>query len=221
MDPTHPQPLGAPPAFRAEKPTVKPLTLPRRVSLLQRAHEASQASAETRRSIDAIISQSRSPWGEAPQAMSVDKVQELEKMLRSLEGKLAERDITIAEAVYRLAERERELAEMEALHEARERVARTMPQPAQTEGPSSLEQSDAFQKLKEELDRQEQSIREQRVAMQEQVEFMEQSEAALFDKMQKQQEKETELEQLGEEVRRKMRQLGLLPVETPEPMEKA
>ena len=54
MDPTHPQPLGAPPPFRAEKPTMKPLTLPRRVSLLQRAHEASQASAETRRSIDEV-----------------------------------------------------------------------------------------------------------------------------------------------------------------------
>ena len=204
MDPSHPQPPQAPPHFHADKPAEKSLTLPRRAGLLQRAQEASQASAEARRSIGAIISQSRAPWGEGPQALSVDKVQELEKALRALETKLAERDVTVAEAEYRLAERERELAEMEALHEARERVARTMPRPAQVTGPASREQTDALQKLKEELDRQELSLREQRSALQERSEFMEQSEAALFGKMQEQQEKETELEQLEEELRRKI-----------------
>ena len=76
-------------------------------------------------------------------------------------------------------------------------------------------------KLKEELDRQEASLKEQRQALQEREDFLNQSEAALFEKMQAQQEKETELEQKEEDLKRLARQVGVLKDEPKEPMEKA
>ena len=199
----------------------KPLALQRRVSPLQRAQEANQASAEARRSIDAIMAVSRAPWGGVPAAMPGDKVAELEKALRALEAKLAERDIAVAEAEHRLADRERELAEMEALQQAREQVRVSARRQPASGGQMSKEQTEALQKLKEELDRQEQSLREQREGLKEREDFLEQSETTLFSKMQQQQERETEIEQLEEEMHRKMRQLGLLPPEPLEPPEKA
>ena len=212
-----PKPVG----LSAPRPTTgpKPLILPRRVSPLQRAQEASQASAEARRSIGAIISQSRTPWsGESK--LSSSQVEELNKTIRQLEAKVAEREMLLAEAEGKLADRERELAEAEALLQARANVlAAAEKTPAA--GTASREQLEAMQKLKEQLDRQEKTVQEQRQALKEREEFIEASEAALFEKMQSQQEKETELEQKEEDIRRLMRQSGLLKDEPKEPMEKA
>lgn len=207
----------------AARPTgIKPLVLPRRVSPLQRAQEASQATAEARRSIGAIMSQSRPPWGGQP-ALSGTQVESLEKALRALETKVAEREMALAEAENKLAERDRELAETEALLQAREKVIDAMrKQPAPVVGAAvNPEEVEALGKLKEELDRQEASLKEQRQAIKEREEFLEQSEAALFEKMQAQQEKETELEQKAEDIKRTMRKAGLLKDEPTEPMEKA
>ena len=55
----------------------------------------------------------------------------------------------------------------------------------------------------------------------EREEFLNQSETALFEKMQAQQEKETELEQREEDLKRLARQTGVLKDEPKEPMEKA
>lgn len=204
---------------------LKPLVLPRRSSPLLRAQEAAAATtaatAEARKSIDAIFSQSRAPWGGAT-ALSGSQVEELQKAIRGLEAKLAERDLAVSEAQARLAERERELAEAEALLAARERVIEAARrQPAAPAAAVSSEQAEAMKKLKEELDRQEASIKEQREAQREREEFLEQSEATLFAKMQEQQEKETELEQLAEDLKRKAKQLGLGGDEPPEVREKA
>ena len=62
---------------------IKPLVLPRRPSPLQRAQEASQATAEARKSINTIMSQSRPPWGGTP-TLSGSQVESLEKALRAL-----------------------------------------------------------------------------------------------------------------------------------------
>jgi len=148
----------------------------------------------------------------------------LEKALRALEAKVAEREMALAEAENKLAERDRALAETEALLMAREKVIDAMrKQPvAQAAGltvnPAELE---ALGKLKEELDRQEISMKEQRDAIREREEFLEQSEAALFEKMQAQQEKESELEQKAEDVRRAMVKAGLIVEQPKGPMEKA
>lgn len=215
-------PSGAP-KFPSRPVGVKPLMLPRRVSPLQRAQEASQATAEARRSIDAIMSQSRTPWGTGKTALSGTQVEHLEKALRALETKLAEREMALAEAENKLGERDRALAETEALLQAREKVIDAMRrQPAAPVGASiNPAELDALSRLKDELDRQEASMKEQREAIKEREEFLEQSETALFEKMQAQQEKETELEQKVEDIKRAMLKAGMIQPEPKGPMEKA
>jgi len=214
---------GASPKFPAKPAGIKPLVLPRRVSPLQRAQAASQATAEARRSIDAIMSQSRTPWNGGKPSLSGSQVEHLEKALRALEAKVAEREMALAEAENKLGERDRALAETEALLQAREKVIDAMrKQPVvpagHTVNPAELE---ALSRLKEELDRQEASMKEQREAIREREDFLEQSEAALFEKMQAQQEKETELEQKAEDVKRAMLKAGMIKAEPKGPMEKA
>jgi hypothetical protein len=197
--------------------------LPRRPSPLQRAQEASQATAEARKSISTIMSQSRPPWGGTP-TLSGPQVESLEKALRALETKAAEREMALAEAENKLAERDRALAETEALLQAREKVIDAMrkEKPAQGGGETgSAEELAALTKLKEELDRQEASIKEQRAAQQEREDFLNQSETALFEKMQAQQEKETELEQRAEDLKKGMIKAGMIQAEGKGPMEKA
>ena len=227
-----PRTLSAPPppfASSTTRPAVgkppgglKPLVLPRRASPLQRAQEASQATAEARKSIGAIMSQSRPPWGGKP-ILSGSQVEDLEKALRALEGKVGEREMALAEAENKLAERDRALAETEALLQAREKVIDAMrKQPApQSANAVNPEEMAALVKLKEELDRQEASMKEQRAALQEREDFLNQSEASLFEKMQAQQEKETELEQKAEDLKKAMLRAGMLKAEAKEPMERA
>lgn len=211
--------------FPAKPGGLKPLVLPRRPSPLQRAQEASQATAAARKSIDAIMSQSRPPWGGERIPLSGSQVESLEKALRALEAKAAEREMALAEAENKLAERDRELAETEALLQAREKVIDAMrkEQPAQAGGSSGVnpEELAALGKLKEELDRQEASIKEQREAQKEREAFLEASEASLFEKMQAQQEKETELEQKAEDLKKGMIKAGMIQAEAKEPKEKA
>jgi chromosome segregation ATPase len=198
------------------------LVLPRRPSPLQRAQEASQATAEARKSIGAIMSQSRPPWGGKPM-LSGSQVEELEKALRALEAKVGEREMALADAENKLVERDRALAETEALLQAREKVIDAMRKQAPAQAATSVnpEELAALGKLKEELDKQEASIKEQRQALQEREDFLNQSESALFEKMQSQQEKETELEQKAEDLKKAMQRAGLTKAEPPEPMEKA
>jgi len=206
------------------KPTgsLKPLVLPRRVNPLQRAQEASQATAAARKSIGAIMSSSRAPWG-CKGALSGAQVEELEKALRALEAKVGEREMALADAENKLAERDRALAETEALLQAREKVIDAMRRENSASANNSVnpEEMEALSKLKEELDRQEASLKEQRDALQEREDFLNQSETSLFEKMQAQQEKETELEQKEEDLKRLARQVGVLKDEPKEPMEKA
>ncbi len=209
--------------FPVKPAGIKPLVLPRRISPLQRAQEASQATAEARKSIGVIMSQSRPPWGGKPSSLSGAQVEGLEKALRALETKVVEREMALAEAENKLAERDRELAETEALLQAREKVIDAMRKqpPAPVGTIVNPEEMEALGKLKEELDRQEASMKEQRQAIKEREEFLEQSEASLFQKMQEQQEKETELEQKAEDLKRAMQKAGLVKEEPKQPMEKA
>jgi chromosome segregation ATPase len=201
----------------------KPLVLPRRTSPLQRAQEATQATAEARKSINTIMSQSRPPWGGTP-TLSGSQVEALEKALRALEAKVGEREMALAEAENKLAEKDRALAETEALLQAREKVIDAMRKEQANRGSAgagSAEELAALTKLKEELDRQEASLKEQRAALQEREDFLNQSEAMLFEKMQAQQEKETELEQRAEDLKKALQKAGLAPAEPKGPIEKA
>ena len=116
--PSPPPPAGSPlpagsPAprglikFPVRPPVMKPLSLRGRFSL-----EPSQESAEARKSINAIMAATRMPWGEA-RPLTLQQVGELQKALRQLEGKLAERERAVTDLVARLADRERDLAAAE------------------------------------------------------------------------------------------------------------
>ncbi len=168
------------------------------------------------------MSQSRPPWGGKPM-LSGSQVEELEKALRALEAKVGEREMALADAENKLVERDRALAETEALLQAREKVIDAMRKQAPAQAATSVnpEELAALGKLKEELDKQEASIKEQRQALQEREDFLNQSETALFEKMQAQQEKETELEQKAEDLKKAMLRAGMTKAEPQEPMEKA
>lgn len=185
----------------------KPLMLPRR--RLRSPFEVSEAAAETQKTISAIRTVTRNPWGELLNGDSA-KVQELERSLKQLSGKLEERERTLQDFEVRLAERERDIAETETLLRARESLfeaARAKQAPgAESRALSHAEQS-ALEKLKTEVERQQVLLQEQRQALREREAFLDDSEAKLFQKVQEHQEKETELEQRDEDLRRRERKL--------------
>ena len=182
------------------------LALPRRPAALAGTRSPlglSEASVEARRSIDAIVSVTRTPWDGA-RALNPDQATELEASLRSLETRLEERERAVEELEAALAERHRDLAEMEALLIAREKVldaARRAGATVPRLGAAvSAEEKAALAALKAELDRQEASLKEQKSALAERERFVNETEAKLFDKMMQQQEQETEIEQKLEEI---------------------
>ena len=131
---------------------------------------------------------------------------ELEKSLRQLRAKLAEREQNLDGFLVRLAERESEIAETVALLLARQRLFEaSRRQPGRAEGGTSAlilsEERAALQLLTEELERQETSLREHRAALKEREAFLEESENRLFEKVPSQQE--TELEQREDDLRQR------------------
>jgi len=160
--------------------------------------ELSQASAEARRSIDAIVSVTRPPLGGAT-TLDSKQVAELEASLRLLEAKLEERERALETLEGTLADRLRELAEMEALAIAREKVLtaarRAAAKARHPRAAVSAEEKAALEALRAELDRQEASLKEQKAALAERERFVNETEAKLFEKMMQQQEQETEIEQ--------------------------
>jgi DNA repair exonuclease SbcCD ATPase subunit len=182
------------------------LALPRRptgVAGIRPPFGLSAASAEARRSIDAIVSATRTPpVGAMP--LTPDQSTELEASLRSLATRLEERERAAGELEGTLADRQRDLAEMEALLvargkvlEAARRTVAVVPRPGVA---VSAEEKAALEALKAELDRQEVSLKEQKAALAERERFVNETEAKLFDKMMQQQEQETEIEQKLEEI---------------------
>ncbi len=185
----------------------KPLVLPRR--RLRSPFEVSETAAETEKTINVIRTVTRNPWGEL---LNVDsgKIQELERSLKQLAAKLDERERTLQEFEVRLAERERDLAETETLLRARESLfeaGRNKHVPGVNARTLSNEEQAALEKLKEEVERQQVMVQEQRQAMREREAFLDDSETKLFQKVQDHQEKETELEQRDEDLRRRERKL--------------
>jgi hypothetical protein len=187
-------------------PVKNTLALPRRLAVRAGARsplELSEASAEARRSIEAIVSATRTPWtGATP--LNPEQAAELETSLRLLATRLDERERAVEELETILADRQRDLAEMEALLIAREKVldaarraTTTVPRP---DAAVSAEEKAALEALKAEVDRQEVSLKEQKAALAERERFVNETETKLFDKMMQQQEQETEIEQKLEEI---------------------
>ena len=193
--------------FPPRPKTENPLVLPRR--RLRSPFEVSAATAETQKTIDAIRSATRNPWGEA---LNVDqqKMADLEKSLRQLTHKLEERERSLQDLEARLNEREREIAEMETLLQARASLieaAKNKNAGQADSRPLSQEELAALQTLKSEIERQEKLLEEQRAQLREREAFLDDSETKLFEKVQEQQEKETELEQRQDELNQRERRL--------------
>ncbi len=184
----------------------KPLVLPRR--RLRSASEVSQAAAETQKTLSAIRSATRNPWGEILNA-DTGKVVELERSLKQLSAKLEERERSLQDFETRLAERERDLAETETLLRARESLLEAKSKAPPSSEPRQFTDAEqaALEKLKAEVERQQALLAEQRQALRERESFLDESETKLFQKVQEQQEKETELEQKEEDLRRRERKL--------------
>lgn len=191
--------------FPVRKATSPSLVLPRRRLMPQAlaSQPLQDASDEAKRSINAIVSATRAPFG-GPATLSPTQIEELERALRQLEHQLAERTRFAEEMEVKYAERMRELAEMEALLAAREKVIDATKQRVASRSEPSLalsaEERAAMDALKVELDRQEASLKDQRAALAEREQFLEENENKLFEKMQQQQERETEIEQKLEEL---------------------
>ena len=203
MAATKPVTIKFPPRPESEKP----LVLPRR--RLRSPFEVSEAAAETQKTITAIRTVTRNPWGELLNGDS-GKLHELERSLKHLSGKLEERERNLQEFEVRLAERERDIAETETLLRARESLfeaARAKPSPGAEVRTLSHEEQTALKLLKAEVERQQLLLQEQRQALREREAFLDDSETKLFQKVQEHQEKETELEQRDEDLRRKERKL--------------
>jgi len=113
---------------------------------------------------------------------------------------LAERERALTEAEAHMADRTRDLDELEALLRAREALLASTRLRRSNRQTVSPREAEALRQLKAELDRQEAGLREARQALREREQFMEASEARLFAKVQEHQERETELEQREEEL---------------------
>jgi chromosome segregation ATPase len=126
---------------------------------------------------------------------------EVERAARQMDLAIAERERKIAEAEASLADRARDLDELEALLRARESlIAATRLRDSKSRLEISPREAAALNQLKEELEKQEASLREGREALRERERYLEESENRLFAKVQEQQEKEMELEQREENL---------------------
>ena len=139
--------------FPPKPKTENPLVLPRR--RLRSPFEVSEATAETQKTIDALRSATRNPWGE-PLNVDQQKMAGLEKSLRQLTQKLEERERSLQDLEARLTEREREIAEMENLLQARASLLEAAKNKSAASNDSrqlSQEEQTALLKLKAEIER--------------------------------------------------------------------
>lgn len=196
-----------PPGSPIYAPTGPSLVLPRRTAPSIRAprqpmEDRNANAQEARRQIAQILALIRAAEGvETPSAIVDAQNEEMARSLQQLELKLAEREREAEEREFRLAERERDLAEAEALLQHREALLTASKKVPATPIELSAEERTALLNLKAELERQEALLLENRENLRERERFIEESECRLFDKVQQQQEKESELEQLEEELK--------------------
>ena len=133
----------------------------------------------------------------------------VERLAHQVELALALRERAVADAEAHLSERVRDLDEMEALLRAREALlSAARLRDKGNHGVVTLREADALNQLRDELDRQETSLREARQALLEREQFLERSETQLSAKLQQQQERETELDQREENVTARETRLG-------------
>jgi hypothetical protein len=214
-----------PPGSPIYSPSGPSLVLPRRSYPSIRAQRMpvglNEASiAEARRQIAEVLALIKAAEEQdKPGSIINAQNEEMARSLQQLECTLAEREYEVETRELRVAERERDLAEMEALLQHREALLSAIKKTPSARTGLSEEERFALKSLKDELDRQEAQILQSREALREREKFIEESECRLFEKVQEQQEKETELEQLEEEL--KLREASTRPADAPAPEKRA
>ncbi len=199
-------PVPAPAPVPRPRPAGQVLALPRRRPGSGTPFTAIDASVAARESILAVVSETQFP-GDRRSNQAAPKLIELERTLKQLEITLTERERVITETESRLGEHERDLAEMEALLFARSQLLNASQKPAATGAVVSAEERAALNLVREELDRQEATLKETRAGLAAREQFIDESETKLFEKVQAQQEKEIELDQREEDLRALERRL--------------
>lgn len=183
------------PPFPTRYPTRPPLILPRRTNSAAALNWAEVLSPDAVRSPDT------------------------ERLARHLEQALEERERAVTDAETRLAERTRDLDELEALLRAREALLDSARlRDSGNRGVVTLREAEALHQLRDELERQETSLREGRQALRDREKYLEESENRLFEKVQEQQEKESELEQREENLQVRQSRAGSPGAEVPKPV---
>ena len=209
-----PVPPHRPPGIPLAGRQAPPLSLPRRHpgnpeepltgGLVSLAY--TDAPPEVQRKIEHRLN-SRSPFpgvsAPANNPAESARLSEQDKAQRLREQELDAREEALVELQVRLSEHKREMAELENLLLARERVLM-----AQRRGPtmppfaaSAIERT-ALEKLRATLDDQESALAEAKAALKEREIFVEKSEATLLEKVAAQQEHEIMLEQRTEDLHR-------------------
>ena len=188
------------PSKRSE--SIGSLSLRRNRTATNSPFSVSDASAAARESIRAIVSATRPPVGLSSGAEDA-RIAGIERSLRQLELKLAERERIVQEREARLKEFERELAEAEALLAAREQLVAASRKTTSVN--VSPEEKAALEGLRAEIQRQEAALKEAQTSLREREQFMEESETRLFEKVQSQQEREIELDQREEDLKSHIR----------------
>ncbi len=180
------------------------LALPRRRALPQMESTESREVAQQSAAMEARQTEVQRPSHPPEEARNSarDTRGEQERLLLQLEARIEERERVVSELESKLHERERDFAETAALLQAREKVFEAARRAHASRPVASIspEEKKAMEALKLELDRHEESIKEQRNALAERERFLDDNEGRLFSKMQEHQEKELELEQKAEDL---------------------
>jgi chromosome segregation ATPase len=143
-----------------------------------------------------------------PVPRPVEPPSEAEQALRALEARIEQRERELADQEAWLAEREREVAENTALVAAREAMlAAAAKSPGGLRRVPTPEEQEAYDHMREEMDRREASLRELRAGLEERERFLDESESRLLRNAQLWQEKEAEVEQREEELKARERRI--------------
>ena len=194
----------------------------RRLVLEPERSQSAAVSHEIKMRINDFVSRARPPEGEVDAAYS-QRLEELEKNLRELESSLFAREQSVQAKEAHLAERERTLWETEALMHAREELLRTREKQLRPDTMAvastavNPEEREALQRLRDEVMKQQESLKEQKTELKEREQFVEDSENCLLDKTMKQQEEESRLEQMAEDLTAREKRINVLEGKPPPP----
>lgn len=181
-----------------------PIPPKRKLSLRPEHRKIAEVSLKSRDRINDFVKKTRNPFGE-PQQLKGTDLDDLESTLRELEKQLLKRERTVQDIEASLAERERGVWETEALLKAREALIQAQEekhseQSEALQGTLSQAEHNALLQLKTEIEKQQNSLGEQKNIIKEREEFLDKSEKMLFEKAMDQQEQEVLIEQHMEEL---------------------